>query len=80
MQIYLYLSYRIIQWDQKSRSSGKDHDPCLPGFKGSEPFSEPETAAVRDLILREKPKSFIFFHASHLSQVNLKKTYILCGT
>ncbi|KAI9206958.1 uncharacterized protein BJ171DRAFT_309534 [Polychytrium aggregatum] len=35
---------------------------CAQGYHGPEPFSEKETASLRDFILREKPKTGIFFH------------------
>ncbi|KAJ3205300.1 hypothetical protein HDU82_005294 [Entophlyctis luteolus] len=40
--------------------------PCGPAYRGPAPFSEPETQALRDLLLRERPKSALIVHARHL--------------
>jgi hypothetical protein len=52
-------------WDYPVINSGDYKNPCDRTYRGPEPFSEPETRAVRDLILRERPKSAIFYHGRH---------------
>ncbi|KAJ3208238.1 hypothetical protein HDU67_006934 [Dinochytrium kinnereticum] len=56
-----------MMWNSKTTEPGFD-DPCNDLFRGPEPFSEPETKAVRDLILRHPLKAAVFFHARSESE------------
>ncbi|KAJ3096684.1 hypothetical protein HDU97_005645 [Phlyctochytrium planicorne] len=51
-----------FMFDSKTTEDGFDK-PCNDLYRGSEPFSEPETRAVRDLILKHQFKAAIFFHS-----------------
>uniref|UniRef100_A0A1I8AC41 ShKT domain-containing protein n=1 Tax=Steinernema glaseri TaxID=37863 RepID=A0A1I8AC41_9BILA len=46
-------------------AQGSSTDPCQDIYNGAEPFSEPETAAVRDFLLNvsDDLKSFLTFHS-----------------
>ncbi|KAJ3047494.1 hypothetical protein HK097_011496, partial [Rhizophlyctis rosea] len=45
-----------------SNRQSQYEDPCSPEYHGPEPFSEPETAAIRDLVGRINPKVTVFIH------------------
>ncbi|KAI8850476.1 hypothetical protein BC829DRAFT_442270 [Chytridium lagenaria] len=51
-----------MKWDAKTTDDGYT-DSCSDLYRGPEPFSEPETKALRDLILRHQFKAAVFFHA-----------------
>ncbi|KAJ1550112.1 hypothetical protein HK405_001390, partial [Cladochytrium tenue] len=51
-----------FMWDYNA-TAGSFWDPCDVSYRGAEPFSEPESVALRDLILRENPKAAVFFHS-----------------
>lgn len=44
---------------------GSESDPCAGNFKGDYPFSEPETQAIRDFLIKNKDEiKFVFnFHS-----------------
>lgn len=46
-----------VSWTLASRR------PSLSNFRGPVPFSEPETCALRDAMIREKPKFYIAIHS-----------------
>ncbi|XP_078000662.1 carboxypeptidase B-like, partial [Glandiceps talaboti] len=50
-------------WGETPGSSG---DPCASTYRGSSPFSEPETRAASDWILENKPDWYIDFHSYSL--------------
>lgn len=54
-------------------------DPCSIEYHGPYPFSEPESIAIRDFILKEKPKTGAFLHqrgfSSEKSRMILPYTY-----
>ncbi|KAJ3345951.1 hypothetical protein HDU83_003551 [Entophlyctis luteolus] len=55
-----------FEWNYQLISGSDFSDPCGPAYRGPAPFSEPETQALRDLLLRERPKSALIVHARHL--------------
>ncbi|KAI9341100.1 hypothetical protein BDR26DRAFT_860563 [Obelidium mucronatum] len=57
-----------FEWNYPVISQEDFSDPCSPAYRGSEPFSEPETRALRDLILKHTPKSVLILHSRHTSQ------------
>ncbi|KAJ3113220.1 hypothetical protein HK100_002059 [Physocladia obscura] len=56
-----------FEWDYPIVSTEDFTDPCGPSYRGPDPFSEPETRALRDLILAESPKSVLIIHSRHTS-------------
>ena len=40
-----------------------DADPCTDNYAGSSPFSEPESKAIRDLILKYEPVTYLTLHS-----------------
>ncbi|KAJ3046234.1 hypothetical protein HDV00_000046 [Rhizophlyctis rosea] len=54
------------QWDTylppRENRAEQYEDGCSPDYHGPEPFSEPETVAIRDLVTRIKPKAAAFIH------------------
>ncbi|KAJ3329962.1 hypothetical protein HDU76_006759 [Blyttiomyces sp. JEL0837] len=50
-------------WDYNVTAGSEYADQCHGMYRGSEPFSEPETIAMRDLFQKEQPKASIFFHS-----------------
>lgn len=46
-----------ISWTKASRR------PSFTTYRGSQPFSERETCALRDILLKEKPKFYITIHS-----------------
>ncbi|MCS6899898.1 MAG: M14 family zinc carboxypeptidase [Myxococcales bacterium] len=55
---------RNFSWlgDVRHPMGGSNH-PWSPHFRGSTPFSEPESRALRDLVLREPPVLSLAFHS-----------------
>jgi hypothetical protein len=49
-------------WDHRFEEN-ESSDPSSRNYKGPHPFSEPETAALRDLILRETPVFVVDYHS-----------------
>ncbi|KAJ3130798.1 hypothetical protein HK100_007462 [Physocladia obscura] len=56
-----------FEWNYPIVSTEDFTDPCGPSYRGPDPFSEPETRALRDLILAESPKSVLIIHSRHTS-------------
>ncbi|KAJ3027802.1 UNVERIFIED_CONTAM: hypothetical protein HDU68_003085 [Siphonaria sp. JEL0065] len=56
-----------FEWNYPVISSDDYTDPCNPSYRGPEPFSEPETRALRDLILKTTPKTVLIIHSHHTS-------------
>ncbi|XP_046737158.1 uncharacterized protein LOC124405932 [Diprion similis] len=50
-------------FDSHWNESGSEGDPCSQMYSGPEPFSEAETRALRDLIIRVKPLMYLTFHS-----------------
>ncbi len=46
-------------WEQE----GSDPDTSSPNYRGTHPFSEPETQAIRDLVLRSEFRTFLTYHS-----------------
>ncbi|KAI9365956.1 CCR4-Not complex component, Not1-domain-containing protein [Zopfochytrium polystomum] len=66
-----------FMWEYPA-TAGNFSDPCDGAYRGVEPFSEPETRAIRDLFLQESPKASIFFHSrskSHKSRILVPYVY-----
>jgi len=51
-----------VSWD---KPGGNSPDPCAENYRGTEPFSEPETRAIRDFLVSHKDEiKFVYnFHA-----------------
>ena len=51
-----------VSWDKEG---GNSPDPCAENYRGTEPFSEPETRAIRDFLVSHKDEiKFVYnFHA-----------------
>ncbi|KAJ3064638.1 hypothetical protein HDU98_011970 [Podochytrium sp. JEL0797] len=56
-----------FEWNYPILSHDDFSDPCSHSYRGPEPFSEPETQALRDLLLTTLPKSVIILHSRHTS-------------
>ncbi|KAI8613676.1 hypothetical protein BC830DRAFT_1170059 [Chytriomyces sp. MP71] len=56
-----------FEWNYKIITSEDYTNPCDLSYRGPDPFSEPETRALRDLLIQENPKSVIIFHSRHIS-------------
>ena len=48
-------------WGYKWGGQGSSRNPCNETYRGSKPFSEPETAAVKQFILARKRQISMFF-------------------
>ncbi|MGE5708315.1 MAG: M14 family metallopeptidase [Bacteroidota bacterium] len=48
-----------FSWDKAGGSTSPTH----PTYRGTKPFSEPETQAIRDLVVRRKPIFLMSFHS-----------------
>ncbi|KAJ3254184.1 hypothetical protein HDU77_004170 [Chytriomyces hyalinus] len=57
-----------FEWNYEVISSEDYNNPCDASYRGPGPFSEPETRALRDLILKENPKAVIIVHSRHTSE------------
>ena len=44
-------------------NDGSNPDPCAEDYRGAAPFSEPETAAIRDLVLHARPALAVNWHS-----------------
>lgn len=51
-----------VAWD---KPGGSSPDPCAENYRGEEPFSEPETRAIRDFLISHKEEiKFVYnFHS-----------------
>ncbi|KAJ3197534.1 hypothetical protein HK101_002837 [Irineochytrium annulatum] len=58
-----------FMWDSPASPEGFT-DPCNDNYRGDAAFSEPETQAIRDLILEHKPKAAVFFHSRSKSETS----------
>ena len=50
-------------WDCEWTANARWRNEIVPGSGGSAPFSEPETAALRDLLLEKNPVAVVFWEA-----------------
>jgi len=51
-----------VSWD---KPGGSSTDPCEESYRGEQPFSEPETRAIRDFLISHQDEiKFVYnFHA-----------------
>ncbi len=56
-----------FRWERCIATNQDCANPASPFYRGPAPFSEPETRAIRDLVLEQRPLFGITFHAGNPS-------------
>ncbi|NQV38898.1 MAG: hypothetical protein HQ509_12940 [Candidatus Marinimicrobia bacterium] len=54
---------RNYEYDWGADDNGSSPDPCYTTFRGSAPFSEPETSHLRDFVLGQDFQNIMHYHA-----------------